>query len=365
MINTIHNKILFGCAFAIMLAASIFINSPHSEAADCVPITGMGRVDTGNYSTNQSGNNSLWVRISSSTPTALRLNVQATPDAGASSCFSVLSPNPTSPTIWTWVKAGTFNATSTGNKISLLGVDPGIRVDRVIIFPASSTCVPSNARVTTGTISEPGDNCLPKPPPPPNIVDSTAPVGPTSLTALVQSDKQINLQWPLATDNVGIKNYEILRNNVLITTSTANSFADTGLSQQTTYNYKVIAVDNANNKSTGASKTATTQKSPVDSTPPKAPTGLNDSVQFDPSKGYFVRLSWKPSVDNTGIQDYIVKRNGSIIGTTETTSFNDFQFNQDKYVTYQVQARDKAGNLSPETSDTIVARCFLIFCWEE
>jgi len=362
--QTIVRLIIILIFSVVTMGLSFFGLSATSMAAECIPVAGMGTATTNSFSAVTPGSNSVWVRIQSAYPTAINLNVEATPSSGAPTCFAIKSPNPTSSTIWTWVKAGTFNATAGGNRVELFGVDAGVRVDRVIIFPASSSCVPSNARVTTGTTSEPGDNCIPISSPPPPSPDTVKPVGPSSLTAIAQSNSQINLSWPVATDSVGIKNYEIYRNDSLVSTSTTTTFADTGLSSGTTYNYKVVAVDSANNRSTGAIKSATTKSPPADSIAPSPPTNITDRIFFDLLRGYYVQLDWKPSTDNISIKDYIVKKNGVVIGTTTETSYQDFDIKPDQYFTYSVQARDNAGNTSGEGTDTIVARCSFVFCWE-
>jgi chitodextrinase len=95
------------------------------------------------------------------------------------------------------------------------------------------------------------------PPPPP---DTTAPTTPTSLTATPFSTTQINLSWTASSDNVGVTGYRIYRNGTQITTTTTNTYSNTGLTASTTYTYTVSAYDGAGNTSTqsgGAS--ATTQ----------------------------------------------------------------------------------------------------------
>lgn len=342
------------------------VSTKRASAAACIPVSGMGSVTNASVSAIQPGTNSVWVRIQSATPTAINLNIEATPSGGVPSCFSIKSPNPTASTIWTWVNAGSFAATATGNSIKLLGVDPGVRVDRVIIFPTSSTCTPSNVRVTTGTPSEPGDNCVPVSPPPPTTTDTVAPIGPSSVTTTAQSTSQINLTWPAATDNVGVKNYEIYRNGSLIGTSTTTVYADSGLAAGTSYSYKVLAVDAAGNKSPGAVATGSTQSAPApDTTAPTPPAGLTSGIVLDSYRSaYYVDLNWKASTDNIGVKDYIVKKNGVNLGTTTTLNYKDYSIQPDVYYTYQVQARDAAGNVSAVSSTTIVGRCFLWFCWK-
>ncbi|MDO8742766.1 MAG: Ig-like domain-containing protein [bacterium] len=100
--------------------------------------------------------------------------------------------------------------------------------------------------------------------------DTSTPSTPTSLSATAVSTTQINLSWSAATDNVAVSGYRIYRNGTLLTTTTATSYANTGLSASTAYAYTIAAYDAAGNmsaQSSGAS--ATTQAAVV--TPPATP----------------------------------------------------------------------------------------------
>ncbi len=92
--------------------------------------------------------------------------------------------------------------------------------------------------------------------------DTQAPTVPTNLTAVAASNTQINLSWVASTDNTAVTNYLIERcsgaactNFVQTGTSTGPSYADTGLTASTTFNYRVRATDSAANLS-GYSSTA-------------------------------------------------------------------------------------------------------------
>lgn len=80
-------------------------------------------------------------------------------------------------------------------------------------------------------------------------VDNEAPTAPKSLMSHGQTETTIALCWQASTDNVEVKNYEIYRNNTKIATSTKNMFEDTKLASNTSYNYKVYAVDTSGNRS--------------------------------------------------------------------------------------------------------------------
>jgi len=84
--------------------------------------------------------------------------------------------------------------------------------------------------------------------------DTIPPNAPTNLMVTAVSDTQINLVWTASTDNVGVTGYMVERcqgaacsNFVQISTSTATTFSDTGLTGTTSYSYRVRATDAAGN----------------------------------------------------------------------------------------------------------------------
>jgi chitodextrinase len=79
--------------------------------------------------------------------------------------------------------------------------------------------------------------------------DTQAPSVPTGLIGTAVSSTQINLSWNPSTDNVRVVGYYVYLNDVALTTTTATSFAHTGLTAGTTYNYRVSAYDAVPNHS--------------------------------------------------------------------------------------------------------------------
>lgn len=100
--------------------------------------------------------------------------------------------------------------------------------------------------------------------------DTQAPTVPGSLTAAATSSSSINLTWTASTDNVGVTGYRIYRGGTQVGTATGLSYADSGLSANTSYSYTVRAVDAAGNVS-GNSNTASATT--LSGTTP--PTGTN------------------------------------------------------------------------------------------
>jgi hypothetical protein len=79
--------------------------------------------------------------------------------------------------------------------------------------------------------------------------DIFPPSTPTNLAGAAVSSSAINLSWDPSSDNVGVTGYRIYRNGVQIGTSVNTSYADTGLSSATTYQYSAAAYDAAGNRS--------------------------------------------------------------------------------------------------------------------
>ena len=97
--------------------------------------------------------------------------------------------------------------------------------------------------------------------------DTSTPTTPTSLSATAISSSQVNLSWSAATDNIAVSGYRIYRNGTLLTTTTATSYANTGLSASTAYAYTIAAYDAAGNVSIqSSSASATTQAATVTTT---------------------------------------------------------------------------------------------------
>lgn len=68
-----------------------------------------------------------------------------------------------------------------------------------------------------------------------------------------------------------------------------------------------------------------------------------------------VALTWSPSTDNIGVSGYDVLRDGQVVATSTTTSYNDTGLAADTGYGYAVRARDAAGNTSA-VSATVTAR---------
>ncbi|AZP20450.1 chitinase [Streptomyces aquilus] len=73
----------------------------------------------------------------------------------------------------------------------------------------------------------------------------SAPSAPGTPTASSVTDTSVKLTWSAATDDKGVKNYDVLRNGTKVATVTTTSYTDTGLTAGTSYSYTVQARDTA------------------------------------------------------------------------------------------------------------------------
>ncbi len=83
-----------------------------------------------------------------------------------------------------------------------------------------------------------------------------------------------------------------------------------------------------------------------DTTPPSVPTGLSATAVSSTQ----INLSWTASTDNVGVTGYDVFRNGTQVGTTTTTSYQDTGLTADTTYSYTVAAYDAAGNVSAQST---------------
>jgi chitinase len=77
------------------------------------------------------------------------------------------------------------------------------------------------------------------------VPGDSAPSAPGTPTTSSVADTSVKLSWSAATDDKGVKNYDVLRGGTKVATVTTTSYTDTGLSAGTDYSYTVQARDTA------------------------------------------------------------------------------------------------------------------------
>ena len=111
-------------------------------------------------------------------------------------------------------------------------IAPGASVS--FAFNGTGSGSPSNCALNGGScdgeVTVPGDN---------------PPSAPGTPTASGVTDTSVKLSWSAATDDKGVKNYDVLRGGSKVATVTGTSYTDTGLTAGTDYSYTVQARDTA------------------------------------------------------------------------------------------------------------------------
>ncbi|MFI9771379.1 glycosyl hydrolase family 18 protein [Streptomyces sp. NPDC052415] len=79
----------------------------------------------------------------------------------------------------------------------------------------------------------------------PTVPGDAAPSAPGTPTASEITNTSVKLAWSAATDDKGIKNYDVLRGGTKVATVTGTTYTDTGLTAGTDYSYSVQARDTA------------------------------------------------------------------------------------------------------------------------
>ncbi|MGW8061460.1 glycosyl hydrolase family 18 protein [Streptomyces ziwulingensis] len=93
-----------------------------------------------------------------------------------------------------------------------------------------------------------------------SVPGDAAPSAPGTPTASGVTDTSVKLSWAAATDDKGVKNYDVLRDGAKVATVTGTTYTNTGLTAGTDYSYTVQARDTADQTGpvSGAVKVRTT-----------------------------------------------------------------------------------------------------------
>jgi chitodextrinase len=275
--------------------------------------------------------------------------------------FSVSSPNTavsyaggTSQTI-TWVVSGTTaNGINCANVDILLSTDGGTTWSTILAATpndGTQAVTMPNTPSTTCRIMVKGTNHIFFDVSNANFTitagstDTVAPTAPT-LSASGTTQTGTNLSWSGATDNVAVTGYDVYRNGTLLGSTTSTSYAVTGLTASTSYTFTVRAKDAAGNVSVDSNSVSVTTLAPVvDTTAPTAPT-----LSASGTTSSATNLSWTGATDNVGITGYDVYRNGTLLGSTASTSYSVTGLTASTTYTFTVKAKDAAGNVSVDSN---------------
>ena len=142
--------------------------------------------------------------------------------------------------------------------------------------------------------------------------DTTPPTVPSNLTAFAVSESGINLQWEAANDlESGISRYNIFRDNTYIGHTMVTSFSDKGLAENSTYTYKVSAVNGAGLESEKSAPILATTL--ADTTPP---TIISVTTSGDPNKVTVVFSEPVEEASSENMSNYGVDNGVTISGAS-------------------------------------------------
>jgi parallel beta-helix repeat protein len=198
--------------------------------------------------------------------------------------------------------------------------------------------------------------------------DITSPAAPSEFTATAISDIEIRLNWSLNTES-DVAGYIIYMNdtgkdhtgtfhNISMLNANINSYLVSGLMEQTTYYFKILAFDDVWNNSTLSEIALATT---LDLTPPSAPTDLKVLLSTNNS----LTFSWSPSVDKDVI-GYLVFKGLSSDQESENftqlnleliteTTFKDTGLTEDTEYYYAVRSVDDV-DWKSEYSEVLVGK---------
>jgi len=208
-------------------------------------------------------------------------------------------------------------------------INPGTCI--TFINPTAATWSASNAPLSSGG-------------------DTQAPTTPTNVQGAASSTSQIDLTWTASTDNIGVTAYDIRRDGTIVGSTSTSAFSDTGLAASTSYDYTVTARDAAGNASPESTTVTVVTPASQDVQAPTTPT----NVQGAASSTSQIDLTWTASTDNVAVTAYDVRRDGTVVGSTPSSSYSDTGLTANTSYEYTVTARDAAGNVSPQSTAIVV-----------
>ena len=157
------------------------------------------------------------------------------------------------------------------------------------------------------------------------------------------SPNSLTLTWPQATDNVSISGYEVLRDMVVVATTSGTIRTATvdGLSPGSEYTFGVRASDPAGNQSsTGPTVTVNTADT-------EAPSwAANATLAASKVTANSLTLAWPPAKDDVAVALYEVQQDGVGVASVSTTQALIEGLNPWTQYNFSVRAKDAVGNIS-------------------
>ena len=285
---------------------------------------------------------------------------------------AVAGPSPVSQVVVSWSEStdasgilnyklsrdGTLILTTTNRSYTDNGLSGSTTYSYTVVATDAATPSNSSAPSAAATITTAA--------PPP---DTTAPQAPGNVTATAQSDTSIQVTWSASSDPSGIREYRVYRNGGATATATIPgntsplTYTDTGLTASTAYTYRITAVDdsaarNQSALSTAATATTNATPPPTDDDPPTTPGNFTATAAGQTS----INLAWTASTDASGIREYRIERNGTLITQAPANARSYVDNNggagltPDTLYSYSIIAVDNASPANASSSAVASAR---------
>ncbi len=152
-----------------------------------------------------------------------------------------------------------------------------------------------------------------------------------------------------ASDNTGVASVDFRVDGATIATDSTSPYSvswNTTSASNGSHALTAVARDAAGNQTTSSAVSVTvnntTTPPPGDTTAPSVPTGLSASAVSSSQ----INLSWSASTDNVGVTGYDVYRGGTLLASVTGTSWENTGLTANTAYSYQVRAKDAAGNVS-------------------
>ncbi|MCC9016489.1 fibronectin type III domain-containing protein [Flavobacterium lipolyticum] len=200
--------------------------------------------------------------------------------------------------------------------------------------------------------------------------DTTKPTSPTDLIATNIDNKSLILSWIKSSDDIGVTNYLVYKDNELIVTlGDVSSYPVTGLNPGTRYSFSVKARDKAGNLSDSVFKDATTTA--TDTINPPMPLSI---TAYEKTPNY-IHIDWEPApntepvtyqlfkkIDDGEYHELAARRLGSQLASEDYGEGNEY--NTVRFF-YKVRAIDAALNESPFTEPVeVVLPPMMVACFD-
>ncbi|MBQ4818444.1 T9SS type A sorting domain-containing protein [Aquimarina sp. MMG016] len=195
-------------------------------------------------------------------PTApANLNASGTTDVSTSLSWDASTDN-IGVTAYDVYQDGVVVATVATTSADITGLSPSTSYDFSVIAKDAAGNESSASAILTVTTEAP---------------DTEAPTAPANLVTSNLAANQVTITWDASTDNVGVTEYDVLQDGVVVDTVTGTSATVTGLTPETTYAFTIVAKDAAGN--------ASAPSSPLSVTTPAA-TGCLNGVATPYNEGF-------------------------------------------------------------------------------